>query len=88
MRIRVVRALTSRPVLSTTELMAWTHALALYRGKRSRREVLNHQRSIRRVAEQLCVRVGRGTGRGRPWLWRLKTEALGDRALTAKEIER
>jgi hypothetical protein len=64
---------------STRQLMEWTHALALYQGRGSRRNRQNYCRSIARVAELLCDRVGRAPTRGRPWLWRLRDGAGDDR---------
>jgi hypothetical protein len=45
---------------STSELREWTHALAGYQGKNSRRERHYHCWDIRRACERLCVPVGRG----------------------------
>ena len=57
--------------LTTLELLSWTHAQALYRGAPPRvREYLCWD--VRRSAERLCERVGRGTGPGKPVLWRLR----------------
>ena len=64
--------MAGRAVLTTSELMRWTHAMALHRGKRSRCDRLNHCRAIRRAAERLCIRAGRSAGHGRPILWRLR----------------
>jgi hypothetical protein len=59
---------------STSQLMEWTHALALYRGRSSHRERHYYCKDVRRAAERLCDRVGRSaTGSGRAVLWRLKT---------------
>jgi hypothetical protein len=61
---------------TTSELMEWTHGLALYQGKGSRRNRQDYCRSIWRAAERLCVRVGRSRTRsGRPVLWRLRHSA-------------
>ena len=60
--------------LTTSELMEFTHTLAMHRGKNSQRERENHCRSIRRAAVEIATQVGRGAGRGRPRLWRLKPE--------------
>ena len=57
-----------RPV-STTEIMRWVFALRLYQGRGSARDRENYSRSIRRAAERLCVKVGKATSRGAPWLW-------------------
>jgi hypothetical protein len=63
---------TGREVLSSSELMAWTHVLARYQGRASRRNRQNQSRATIRAADRLCVRAGRARGRGRPWLWRLR----------------
>jgi hypothetical protein len=58
---------------TTSELRAWTHARAIYRGKNSGRARAYQCWDIRRAADQLgLVRVGRSsTGSGRAILWRL-----------------
>ena len=63
-RIRRAYVATGKLVLSTSELMRWTHPRA--GGNRH-----NHRRAIRGAAERYCVRVGRSSGIGRPILWRL-----------------
>jgi hypothetical protein len=65
---RVRRAFlgTGNTLLSTSQLLEWTHPRP---GNRH-----NHRRSIRRVAERYCERVGRDTSVGRPVLWRLRSE--------------
>jgi hypothetical protein len=73
---RILRAFIASPTsaLSTSEIVQWSHALALHQGKTSRRQRLNHCRAVRHAAEHLgLVRVGRAPTIGRPWLWRLKT---------------
>jgi hypothetical protein len=58
--------------MTTTELVEWTHALALHQKKNLPRQRDHYCRAVRRAAERLCVRVGRSErGRGRPILWRL-----------------
>jgi len=64
-RIRRAYVATGKLVLSTSELMRWTHPRP--GGNRH-----NHRRAIRGAAERYCVRVGRGSGVGRPILWRLR----------------
>ena len=64
-RIRRAYVATGKLVLSTSELMRWTHPRA--GGNRH-----NHRRAIRSAAERYCVRVGRGSGVGRAILWRLR----------------
>jgi His Kinase A (phospho-acceptor) domain/GAF domain len=64
-RIRRAYVATGLTVMSTTELMHWTHPRP--GGNRH-----NHRRAIRGTAERYCVRVGRGSGVGRPVLWRLR----------------
>jgi hypothetical protein len=56
---------TGKLVLSTSELMRWTHPRP--GGNRH-----NHRRAIRGAAERYCLRVGRGSGVGRPILWQLR----------------
>src|SRR5215510_9815551 len=60
-RIRRAYVATGKLVLSTSELMRWTHPRA--GGNRH-----NHRRAIRGAAERYCVRVGRVSGLGRPIL--------------------
>src|SRR5262245_11318093 len=60
-----------RPV-STSEIMAHSHALALYQGKVSARERHNHARAIRRACARLCVRLGHAARPGRPVIWQLR----------------
>jgi hypothetical protein len=72
-QVRIRRAFTAaEPVieLTTRQLMEWTHALSLHRGKTSYRERCNHSRAIRRAAERLCERVGRRWPDG--IVWRLR----------------
>jgi hypothetical protein len=60
--------------LTTSQMLQWTHVLALYRGPCSGYVRHYYRLDVRRCAEQFCERVGRSeTGRGRPMLWRLKT---------------
>jgi hypothetical protein len=61
----VRRGFIVKAVLSTTELLEWTHP-------RGRGTGHNRRRSVRRVCERYCIRVGRGAGVGRPILWKLK----------------
>jgi len=62
-RIRRAYVATGKLVLSTNELMRWTHPRP--GGNRH-----NHRRAIRGAAH--CERVGRSKGHGRPILWRLR----------------
>jgi uncharacterized protein YcgI (DUF1989 family) len=64
-RIRRAYVATGKLVLSTSELMRWTHPRP--GGTRH-----NHRRAIRGAAERYCVRVGRGGGVGRPIRWRMR----------------
>jgi hypothetical protein len=61
--------------LTTTEIMAWSHARKLYSGRNAYRDRRNYYRAIRRAAERMCERVGRSDGSGRPILWRLNDAA-------------
>ena len=72
-RIRRAFIGTGKPVLSTAELMRWTHP-------RPGGNTHNHRRAIRGAAERYCERVGRASTVGRPILWKLKQE----RAILAK----
>jgi hypothetical protein len=63
---------TGKPVLSTTELLAWTHPRPIWVRRRNPR---NYQRrAIRRVCKRLCICVGHGSGIGRPILLRLRND--------------
>jgi hypothetical protein len=63
--VRRAFAATGKAVLSTKELLPWAFARAQGTGH-------NKRRSIRRVCERYCERVGRGSGPGKPLLWRLR----------------
>jgi hypothetical protein len=56
-RVRRAFVATGQSVLSTTQIITNRH---------------HARRSVRRVCERYCERVGRGTGIGRPLLWRLR----------------
>src|SRR5262249_60486285 len=60
----------------TGELLRWSHAhLVLMRAKVRP----THYADLRHACDQLAERVGRSkTGKGRPVLWRLKTEYVAD----------
>jgi hypothetical protein len=64
-RVRRAFVATGQSVLSTTQIMDWSHP----RPGTNRHHA---RRSVRRVCERYCERVGRGTGIGRPLLWRLR----------------
>jgi hypothetical protein len=65
-RIRRAYIATGKLVLSTSELLCWTHPRP--GGNRD-----NHRRAIRGAAERYCERVGLSpTGSGRAILWRLR----------------
>ena len=66
----VRRAFLVAPEWTTRELMEWTHAFALYRGRRSRWQRHDYAKSVRRAADQVAVRLGRRWPDG--VLWRLK----------------
>jgi hypothetical protein len=76
---RVRRAFlgTGSRLLSTSQLLEWTHPRP---GNKH-----NHRRSIRRVAERYCERVGRDRSVGRPALWRLRPE-YDDRKDTKSDV--
>jgi hypothetical protein len=63
-RIRRAYIATGLAVMSTAELLCWTHPRP--GGNRH-----NHRRAIRGAAERYCVRVGR-VGRSHAILWRLR----------------
>jgi hypothetical protein len=67
---------TGKPVVSTTELLAWTHPRPIRVRRRNPRNSQRH--AVRRVCEHCCERVGRGTSIGRPILWKLK-DGVGKR---------
>jgi hypothetical protein len=54
---------------STSEVIAWTCARKLLRGRRVGR---HDYRAARRALDRIADRVGRGGGRGRPILWKVK----------------
>jgi hypothetical protein len=55
-----------KPVLSTSQIVEWLHP-------RPGTDWHHARRSVRRVCERYCVRVGRSdSGSGRPILWRLR----------------
>jgi hypothetical protein len=57
---------TDKPVLSTSQIVEWTHP-------RPGTDRHHARRSVRRVCERYCERVGRsGSGSGAPILWRLR----------------
>jgi hypothetical protein len=65
-RVRRAFIATDKPVLSTSQIVEWTHP-------RPGTDRHHARRSVRRVCERYCERVGRsGSGRGAPILWRLR----------------
>jgi hypothetical protein len=67
--IRRAFAMSGLEVLTTSELLDWTHA----RRRLERRTLpLGLYSRTHRTAAQVAERVGHGLGPGRPWLWRLK----------------
>jgi hypothetical protein len=64
-RIRRAYAALGKPVLTTSELMRWTHPRP--GGNRD-----NHRRAIRGAAKRYCDPVARVPPYG-AWLWRLKS---------------
>jgi hypothetical protein len=67
---------TGKRVLSTAELLQWTHPRPIRVRRRNPRN--NQRRSVRRVLDCCAIRVGRGEGIGRPILWKLK-DGVGKR---------
>jgi hypothetical protein len=61
---------TGKSVLSTSELLAWTHSRPIWVRRHNPRN--DQRRAIRRVCERYCERVGRDASIGRPILWRLR----------------
>ena len=65
-RVRRAFVATGQSVLSTSQIVEWTHP-------RPGTDRHHARRSVRRVCERYCVRVGRSdSGSGRPILWRLR----------------
>jgi len=65
-RVRRAFIATGKPVLSTSQIVEWSHP-------RPGTDWHHARRSVRRVCERYCVRVARSdTGSGRPILWRLR----------------
>ena len=64
-RVRRAFIAMGKAVLSTSELLPWTHPRA--RGARHDR-----RRAVRRACERYCERVGRSAELGAPILWRLR----------------
>jgi hypothetical protein len=73
-QVRVRRAFigTGEPVLSTSQIVEWSHP-------RPGTNWHHARRSVRRVCERYCIRVGRGAGSARPILWRLRDGESGRR---------
>jgi hypothetical protein len=61
---------TRQQVLSTSEIMLWTHARPVCAARRYLRN--GYGQTVRRACERLCERVARGASTGRPILWRLR----------------
>ena len=67
-RVRRAFIATGKPVLSTSQIVEWTHP-------RPGTDWHDARRSVRRVCERYCERVGRsdsGSGSGARILWRLR----------------
>jgi hypothetical protein len=65
-RVRRAFIATDKPVLSTSQIVEWSHP-------RPGTDWHHARRSVRRVCERYCERVGRSdSGSGRPILWRLR----------------
>jgi hypothetical protein len=69
---RAKRALWALGIASTSQIAEWTHVRARVRGLCSD----NHTRSARRVLERIAVRIRRANTIGRPWIWKLRDEAV------------
>jgi hypothetical protein len=67
-------AITGRSVMTTGELLNWTHAPL----PRAWTKSMHHYGDVRRACARVAVRVGRGcgkgSGKGRPVRWRLRPE--------------
>jgi hypothetical protein len=64
-RVRRAFIAADKRVLSTSQIVEWSHPCPGTDWHHARR-------SVRRVCERYCERVGRHTGSGRPILWRLR----------------
>ena len=65
-RVRRAFIATNKPVLSTSQIVEWSHP-------RPGTDWHHARRSVRRVCERYCERVGRSdSGSGRAILWRLR----------------
>ena len=64
-----IRVLRDIEVASTSDIMPITHP----------RQHNPQSRSLRRVLNEIAIRVGRAGGQGTPVLWRLKPEFLEPR---------
>jgi hypothetical protein len=65
-RVRRAFIATGKPVLSTSQIVEWSHP-------RPGTDWHHARRSVRRVCERYCERVGRSdSGSGRAILWRLR----------------
>lgn len=69
-RVRGAYRETGRPVLSASELLAFTHLHPGVRPGVDREKRDKALRSVHFVCVRYCERVGRGSTRGRPILWR------------------
>jgi hypothetical protein len=70
LQVQVRRAFVGRDVLTSSEVYESCYARKRLLGERiSQRHCHSVWLILRRVADQ----IGRGSTRGRPWLWRLKT---------------
>jgi hypothetical protein len=57
---------------TTSQVIEWTCCRKrLLHGRRIER---HDYRAARRALERIAARVGRGSSRGRPWIWRLRNE--------------
>ena len=66
-----IQILRDREVASTSDIMPITHP--------RQHNPQHRSKSLRRVLDEIAIRVGRADGQGTPVLWRLKPEFLEPR---------
>jgi hypothetical protein len=57
--------------ITTTVAAEYAYALRQYQG---RRLTSRHYAYLRRALDRIADRIGHGRGRGRPWLWRSRSD--------------